>query len=149
MVSSRRAFIATALAGLGGGAYWLILTRGAGSGSGLLALPRPVPPTCRVHECGLEAKATDWAPTGGPATRAWTYNGTVPGPEIRVVEGDRLRVTLRNLLEEPTSIHWHGLPVPFAMDGVPDLTQPAVPPRGTPWWSNPRGRSCATTKSTP
>jgi FtsP/CotA-like multicopper oxidase with cupredoxin domain len=131
MVSSRRAFIATALAGLGGGAYWLILTRGTDDGSRLLALPRPVPPTGRVHECVLEAKATDWAPIGGTAARAWTYNGTVPGPEIRLVEGDRLRVTLRNLLEEPTSIHWHGLQVPFAMDGVPDLTQPAVPPRGT------------------
>ena len=121
MVSSRRAFIAAALASLGGGAYWLILRR-TGGGSRRLVMPPPAPSTGRIREYVLEAKATDWAPAGGPAARAWTYNGTVPGPEIRVVEGDRLRVTLRNLLEEPTSIHWHGLPVPFSMDGVPELT---------------------------
>ncbi|MGH7536209.1 MAG: multicopper oxidase family protein, partial [Gemmatimonadales bacterium] len=131
MASSRRAFIAAALASLGGGAYWWIQTRETGGGSRRATLPPLVSSTGRVHECVLEAKVTDWAPAGGPAARAWTYNGTVPGPEIRVVEGDRLRVTLRNLLEEPTSIHWHGLPVPFSMDGVPELTQQAVPPGGT------------------
>jgi multicopper oxidase len=131
MDSSRRAFIAAALASLGGGAYWWIQTRETGGGSRRAIVPPPVSSTGRVHERVLEAKATDWAPARGPAARAWTYNGTVPGPEIRVGEGDRLRVTLRNLLEEPTSIHWHGLPVPFAMDGVPELTQPAVPPGGT------------------
>jgi FtsP/CotA-like multicopper oxidase with cupredoxin domain len=131
MASSRRAFIAAALASLGGGAYWWIQTRETVGGSRRAILPPPVSSSGRVHERVLEAKATDWAPAGGPAARAWTYNGTVPGPEIRVVEGDRLRVTLRNLLEEPTSIHWHGLPVPFSMDGVPELTQQAVPPGGT------------------
>jgi len=131
MVTSRRAFIATALAGLGGGAYWRLVTHGSGGGAGRLAVPPPVPPTGRIHEYVLEAKATDWAPGGDLAARAWVYNGTVPGPEIRVAEGDRLRVTLRNSLEEPTSIHWHGLPVPFSMDGVPELTQPAVPPGST------------------
>jgi hypothetical protein len=59
---------------------------------------------------------------------AWTYNGTVPGPLIRVTEGDRVRVLLKNALPEPTSIHWHGIPVPNAMDGVPPYTQPAIEP---------------------
>jgi FtsP/CotA-like multicopper oxidase with cupredoxin domain len=64
---------------------------------------------------------------GAPFT-AWLYNGRLPGPEIRLTEGQRLRVKLVNRLPEPTTIHWHGLPVPNAMDGVPGLTQEAVPP---------------------
>lgn len=50
--------------------------------------------------------------------KAWTYNGQPVGPEIRVTEGDTLRVILTNNLSEPTTIHWHGVPVPNAMDGV-------------------------------
>ena len=59
---------------------------------------------------------------------AWTYNGQVPGPEIRVKEGEIIRVVLRNYLPEGTTIHWHGIPLPNAMDGVPGITQPAVMP---------------------
>jgi FtsP/CotA-like multicopper oxidase with cupredoxin domain len=62
---------------------------------------------------------------------AWTYNGTVPGPELRVTEGDRVRVTLINHLPAATSIHWHGLRLPNAEDGVAGVTQDAVPPGGT------------------
>ena len=61
---------------------------------------------------------------------AWTYNGTVPGPELRVNQGDRLRVTLINHLPASTSIHWHGLRLPNADDGVAGITQDAVPPDG-------------------
>ena len=50
----------------------------------------------------------------GKPFKAWTYNGQVPGPDIRVTEGDTLRVTLRNNLPEGTTIHWHGAPVPHA-----------------------------------
>jgi FtsP/CotA-like multicopper oxidase with cupredoxin domain len=59
---------------------------------------------------------------------AWTYNGQVPGPEVRVKEGEIIRVVLRNYLPEGTTIHWHGIPLPNAMDGVPRITQPAVKP---------------------
>jgi manganese oxidase len=62
---------------------------------------------------------------------AWTYNGSVPGPLIRVTEGDRIRVHLTNELDVPTSIHWHGIPVPNAMDGVPPFTQAAIQPGET------------------
>jgi FtsP/CotA-like multicopper oxidase with cupredoxin domain len=62
---------------------------------------------------------------------AWTYNGTVPGPELRVTEGDRVRVTLINRLPAATSIHWHGLRLPNAEDGVAGVTQDAVAPGGT------------------
>lgn len=61
-------------------------------------------------------------------TDVWCYNGSVPGPEIRVRQGERLRVTVENGLDEETTIHWHGVRVPNAMDGVPHLTQKPVGP---------------------
>ena len=64
----------------------------------------------------------------GPDFWAWTYNGRIPGPEIRVKEGDIIRVYLKNLLPQETTIHWHGLPVPNDMDGVPRVTQKGVQP---------------------
>ncbi len=64
----------------------------------------------------------------GPDFWAWTYNGLVPGPEIRVKEGEVIRVILKNYLPEETTIHWHGVPVPNPMDGVPDVTQKGVRP---------------------
>jgi FtsP/CotA-like multicopper oxidase with cupredoxin domain len=62
--------------------------------------------------------------------QAWTYNGTVPGPMLRVTQGDRVKVTLINHLPEATTIHWHGVRVPNAMDGVAGVTQNAVPSGG-------------------
>ena len=59
------------------------------------------------------------------------YEGTVPGPTLRVTRGDELRVRLVNELGEPTAIHWHGMRLPSAMDGVPLLTQPWVAPRAS------------------
>ncbi len=67
----------------------------------------------------------------GAESELWTYNGTTPGPEIRVVRGERIRARLVNDLDEPTSIHWHGIRIANAMDGVAGLTQQAVPPGGT------------------
>lgn len=64
----------------------------------------------------------------GPESAVWAYNGQVPGPELRLTRGDRLAVELVNDLEESTSIHWHGLRLPHAMDGVPHLTQDPVEP---------------------
>jgi len=66
-----------------------------------------------------------------PETAVWSYNGTVPGPEIRVRQGERLRITVENQLAEETTIHWHGLRVPNAMDGVPHLTQKPIAPGET------------------
>jgi FtsP/CotA-like multicopper oxidase with cupredoxin domain len=59
---------------------------------------------------------------------AWTYDGSVPGPELRVTQGDRVRVTLVNHLPAATTIHWHGVLVPNAEDGVAGITQQAVAP---------------------
>jgi len=57
----------------------------------------------------------------------WTYNGTVPGPELRVTQGHRVQVTLVNHLPESTTLHWHGVTLPNAEDGVAGVTQDAVP----------------------
>ena len=66
-----------------------------------------------------------------PDTDMWTYNGQVPGPEIRLRQGERLRVEIKNRLKQDTTIHWHGVRVPNAMDGAPDLTQPSIEPGGS------------------
>ena len=60
----------------------------------------------------------------------WGYNGMAPGPTIQVRQGDRVRVMVHNHLPEPTSMHWHGLEIPFAMEGSPGLSQDAIAPGG-------------------
>jgi FtsP/CotA-like multicopper oxidase with cupredoxin domain len=66
-----------------------------------------------------------------PETDVWCYGGTVPGPQIRIRQGERLRVRVENRLPEATTVHWHGLRVPNAMDGVPHLTQKPIAPGET------------------
>jgi FtsP/CotA-like multicopper oxidase with cupredoxin domain len=61
----------------------------------------------------------------------WGYNGSMPGPTIEAVEGDKVRIIVHNKLPESTTMHWHGLEVPIAMDGVPGLTQDPIPAGGT------------------
>ena len=83
--------------------------------------------TGRIKEYTLEvAPAT--IIIGGKQVTTWAYNGTIPGPELWVMEGDTLRVTVKNRLpnSEETSTHWHGIPLPNAMDGVPGATQKAI-----------------------
>jgi manganese oxidase len=70
----------------------------------------------------------EWETEPGKIVEAWTYNGTVPGPEIRVTEGDRVRIFVHNDMDESTAIHWHGLKVPIDQDGVPFITQPPIKP---------------------
>jgi len=82
-------------------------------------------------EFALTAQEVTWELAPGKRIIAWTYNGTVPGHPIRVREGDHVRVAFTNRLSEPTTIHWHGVDVPAAMDGVPDLSQSAVQPGAT------------------
>jgi FtsP/CotA-like multicopper oxidase with cupredoxin domain len=60
----------------------------------------------------------------------WGYNDSMPGPTIEVVEGDKVRILVHNMLPEATTLHLHGLELPIAMDGVPGLTQDPIPPHG-------------------
>ena len=66
----------------------------------------------------------------GRRLAVWAYDGRVPGPILRVRLGETLRFELTNELPQPTTIHWHGVRVPNAMDGVPGVTQPPIPPGG-------------------
>lgn len=61
----------------------------------------------------------------------WTYDGSVPGSQLRVKQGEKLKVNLKNKLSEPVTIHWHGLPVPNNQDGIPGVTMNAVQPGET------------------
>jgi manganese oxidase len=74
----------------------------------------------------LTAEVIQWEVEPGRKVKAWTYNGQVPGPQIRVREGDRVRINLTNKLSESTAIHFHGVEVPNGQDGVPYITQPPV-----------------------
>jgi CopA family copper-resistance protein len=67
----------------------------------------------------------------GRSGHAVTMNGTVPGPLLRLREGQNVRIAVRNELDEDTSIHWHGVLVPFAMDGVPGVSFPGIKARST------------------
>jgi FtsP/CotA-like multicopper oxidase with cupredoxin domain len=110
-----------------------VLVGGVGAAAmALIPLPR-VRAAEKVIEYRLAAAAGRAAIVGGayPETSVWAYNGQVPGPEIRVRQGDRLRVVLENRLGEETTIHWHGVRVPNPMDGVPHLTQKPVAPGET------------------
>lgn len=80
----------------------------------------------------LTAKKIQWETEPGHLVEAWAYNDQVPGPQIRVKEGDRVRVILHNELPESTAVHFHGLELPNAMDGVTFITQPPVKP-GQSW----------------
>ena len=67
----------------------------------------------------------------GRQSMAVTVNGSIPGPLLRFREGETVTLRVRNELDEPTSIHWHGILVPFEMDGVPGVTFPGIPPGET------------------
>lgn len=87
----------------------------------------------QTTECHITARPGRIPLVGAsnPETKIWGYDGKVPGPELRVRQGDRLRVAVENRLEEETTVHWHGVRVPNAMDGVPHLTQRPIAPGET------------------
>jgi len=78
----------------------------------------------------LTAKLAKWEVEPGKVVDAWTYNGMVPAPMIKVNVGDKVRVLFKNELPVNQDIHWHGLEVPFEMDGVAPITQDPVKPGG-------------------
>lgn len=67
-------------------------------------------------------------PEGQSKTALWGFNGSSPGPELRMRQGDTLALRFENRTEQPSSLHWHGIRIENAMDGVPGLTQPLVQP---------------------
>ena len=100
------------------------------------------PAPTRIHMVGQ----------ANPETTVWAFNGRVPGPQIRLQQGEAARITVDNGLDEATTVHWHGLRIANAMDGVPDLTQPPIeaggrfiyeftPPDAGTYWYHPHVRS--------
>jgi FtsP/CotA-like multicopper oxidase with cupredoxin domain len=79
----------------------------------------------------LEASIVSWSILAGERVTAYAVNGQVPGPTLRIRQGDRVRIRLTNHLPETTTLHWHGLIVPNAMDGPAEITQRPVPPGET------------------
>ncbi len=76
----------------------------------------------------LTCTEIQWATEEDNHRPAFAYNGMVPGPEIRVTEGDHVRIHLHNEMGQSTAVHWHGLDVPNDQDGVPFVTQPPIRP---------------------
>ncbi len=113
---TRRSFLATLVAGA------------AATAIGKPGLAEP-----QTHSFSLRAAPgrARLVPEPHPTTPAWCYNGRVPGPELRVRQGNRLRIEVSNALAEETTVHWHGLRLPNAMDGVPHLTQKPIAPGET------------------
>ena len=88
-------------------------------------------PDPHVVELNMQARLAPLSFVPGGPSMMWTYEGSVPGPLIRARVGDRVIVHLNNALPEDTTVHWHGLRIPAAMDGAPGHSQPPVPPGGS------------------
>jgi FtsP/CotA-like multicopper oxidase with cupredoxin domain len=111
------------------------LASAAVAAAGSLLSPLPAfgasSPDVRAFRLRAAPGRAKLAPALEGGVPAWCYNGDVPGPEIRVRQGDRLRIAVDNGLDEETTVHWHGMRVPNGMDGVPHLTQKPIGPGGT------------------
>ena len=93
------------------------------------SLPWKVVDGVKVYHLVAEPVRHTFAP--GLQANCWGYNGRVHGPTIEAVEGDRVRIYVTNKLDQPTTVHWHGLIVPCGMDGVGGLTQRSIEPGET------------------
>ena len=126
----------------------------SGASLALAHVPRPLRAATPEQPVDLEPQPSEaqLLPKEQPPTAVWSYNGQVPGPILRLPQGARLDVRLINRLPQPTTVHWHGIRIDNAMDGVAGLTQAAVPPgerfdysftvpdAGT-YWYHPHNRS--------
>lgn len=103
--------------------YTPVITPNVGS------LPWIMDGDVKVFHLIAEPVRREFAP--GFWVNCWGYNGSSPGPTIEAVEGERVRILVTNKLNEPTSVHWHGIILPNGMDGVAGLNQKAIPPGAT------------------
>ncbi|EMO4458862.1 TPA: multicopper oxidase family protein [Pseudomonas aeruginosa] len=99
---------------------------GLGAGGARLWLARPQ--VAQEYDYELIAAPLDLEIVPGFSSPALAYGGQCPGVELRAKQGEWLRVRFTNRLDEPTTIHWHGIRLPIEMDGVPYISQPPVQP---------------------
>ncbi|PDT75453.1 multicopper oxidase family protein, partial [Sinorhizobium sp. BJ1] len=108
-----------------------LLQAGAGLlASALVPFPARSAPSDGYRIVAAPARARLAGPDR-PETDVWTYNGMVPGPPVRLRQGEPARLVVENRLDQETTVHWHGIRLPNAMDGVPGLTQPLIKPGGS------------------
>lgn len=93
------------------------------------SLPWSMDGEVKVFHLVAEPIRREFAP--GFWVNCWGYNGSTPGPTIEAIEGERVRIFVTNKLNEPTSVHWHGIILPNGMDGVAGLNQKAILPGQT------------------
>ena len=123
----RRKFIGTAAVGGTAAAFASWVPAWAQPVSGGITAPLP---TVSGTDISLRI-ARQTMRVDGKVSRAIGINGTVPAPLIRLREGQNVRLSVTNDLDEDSSIHWHGLILPFQMDGVPGVSFPGIKPRST------------------
>lgn len=120
------------------------ILRGAAFAGGAVALGELFPAWAKSGSHGLHAVAGQPGTLNGPnielsvgqsafklgkkTGHAYTVNGTLPAPLIRLREGENIKLVVRNTLDEDTSVHWHGMLLPFQMDGVPGVSFPGIGP---------------------
>jgi len=83
-----------------------------------------------VKVFNLVTSVIGWSILPDRRVNAYAFNRQVPGPRLRITQGDRVRINVTNRLPEPTSVHWHGLVISNAMDGAANITQKPIPPGG-------------------
>ncbi len=126
-ITSRRALLKTGMLGAAGLSLSGLFPAWAQSGSPGIA---PDMPTLSGDNIALSIGRTPFT-VGGRTGHAITVNGTLPAPLIRLQEGQIARLAVTNTLDEDSSIHWHGLLLPFQMDGVPGVSFPGIAPGET------------------
>lgn len=129
-----------------------VLSGGALAAAALVPSPSRAAASRRDYRLVPSAACLSLVGAGRPPTALWCFNGQVPGPEIRVRLGQSLGIAVDNRLDGDTTVHWHGLRIANAMDGVPGLTQPPIaagasfayeftPPDAGTFWYHPHVRS--------
>ena len=120
---------------LGVGSLAVLSACGLGRREAVLPAGASGVPSGRAATGALRKFALNSAPAqvdlGGTVVSTWAYGGVVPGPVLRVAAGDRVQVAYTNDLPVPSSVHWHGLAIVNAMDGVPGVTTPEVASGGS------------------
>ena len=82
----------------------------------------------REHRIVAAPGRATFGATGQPATSVWAYDGQVPGPTLRLRQGEPVRIMVENRIDQETTVHWHGIRLPIAMDGVPGISQTPIQP---------------------
>jgi FtsP/CotA-like multicopper oxidase with cupredoxin domain len=108
-----------------------VLLAGVGAAAGLLPRSGHADAPRAAYNLTAAIARSPILGTSRPWTEVWSYNGRIPGPEIRVRQGEPVRFVVRNDLSEETTVHWHGIRLPNNMDGVPGLTQRPIAPGET------------------